>query len=122
MVERSTTVHKMPLLQIVDRAGRKPNARLRTREYLIEPMVERLIKVASGNRHGQRDTQTMSKVSFADGRTTRASPPLGAARRNLEPFKLPNGVIARWASLAASLKSDATLLKGMKDTSSEPSI
>jgi hypothetical protein len=65
MVERSTTVHKMPLLQIVDRAGRKPNARLRTREYLIEPMVERLIKVASGNRHGQRDTQTMQQSKFS---------------------------------------------------------
>jgi type 1 fimbriae regulatory protein FimB/type 1 fimbriae regulatory protein FimE len=37
------------------RAGRKPNARLRTREYLTETEVELLIKAASRNRHGQRD-------------------------------------------------------------------
>ena len=32
---------------------RKPNAKLRTREYLTEPGV--LIKAAKANRHGQRD-------------------------------------------------------------------
>ena len=37
------------------RPGRKPNAELRTREYLTEPEVERLIKAASANRHGHRD-------------------------------------------------------------------
>lgn len=37
------------------RTGRKPNAELRTREYLTEAEVERLVKAASGNRHGHRD-------------------------------------------------------------------
>jgi integrase len=35
------------------RNGRKPNAKLRTREYLTEPEVERLIKAASRNRRGE---------------------------------------------------------------------
>ena len=34
---------------------RVPNAELRTREYLTEPEVERLIAAAKANRNGQRD-------------------------------------------------------------------
>jgi type 1 fimbriae regulatory protein FimB/type 1 fimbriae regulatory protein FimE len=34
---------------------RKPNADLRTREYLTEAEIERLLKAAKGNRWGQRD-------------------------------------------------------------------
>jgi integrase len=45
---------------------RKPNAELRTREYLIEPEVERLIKAAKANRHGQRDA-TMILLAFRHG-------------------------------------------------------
>jgi hypothetical protein len=35
---------------------RRRNGDLRTREYLTEAEVERLIKAAIGNRHGRRDT------------------------------------------------------------------
>ena len=42
---------------------RKPNAELRTREYLTEAEVERLIKAAKANRHGQRDA-TMIVLAF----------------------------------------------------------
>jgi integrase len=48
------------------RAGRKPNAKLRTREYLTEAKIERLIKATSGNRHGQRDA-TLLLVIFRHG-------------------------------------------------------
>ena len=34
---------------------RRPNAELRTREYLTEPEVERLLKAAKANRRGSRD-------------------------------------------------------------------
>ena len=39
--------------------GRKANAQYRTREYLTEREVERLIEAARDNRYGHRDT-TMS--------------------------------------------------------------
>src|SRR5215472_4788953 len=45
---------------------RKPNAELRTREYLTGPEVERLIKAAKANRHGQRDA-TMILIAFRHG-------------------------------------------------------
>src|SRR5215469_12181495 len=45
---------------------RVPNADLRTREYLTEPEVERLIKAAKANRHGQRDA-TMILLAFRHG-------------------------------------------------------
>ena len=35
---------------------RAPNADLRTREYLTEAEVERLMEAAKGNRWGQRDS------------------------------------------------------------------
>jgi integrase len=45
---------------------RVPNAELRTREYLTEAEVEKLIKAAGGNRYGHRDS-TMILVAFRHG-------------------------------------------------------
>jgi type 1 fimbriae regulatory protein FimB/type 1 fimbriae regulatory protein FimE len=45
---------------------RVPNAELRTREYLTEAEVERLIKAAKANRHGQRDA-TIILLAFRHG-------------------------------------------------------
>jgi hypothetical protein len=48
---------------------RRRNGDLRTREYLTEAEVERLIKAAIGNRHGRRDT-TMILVAYRAGRSS----------------------------------------------------
>lgn len=45
---------------------RRPNADLRTREYLTVAEVERLLKVLKNNRYGQRDA-TMVLVAFRHG-------------------------------------------------------
>ena len=45
---------------------RKPNSELRTREYLTEVEVERLIKAAKAHRYGQRDA-TMILIAFRHG-------------------------------------------------------
>ena len=45
---------------------RAPNRDLRTREYLTEAEVERLMKAATGNRHGHRDA-TMILVAYRHG-------------------------------------------------------
>jgi integrase len=45
---------------------RKPNAELRTREYLTDAEVARLTKAASGNRWGQRDA-AMILVAYRHG-------------------------------------------------------
>ena len=45
---------------------RLPNAELRTREYLTEAEVERLIKAAQDNRYGQRDA-AMILVAYRHG-------------------------------------------------------
>jgi type 1 fimbriae regulatory protein FimB/type 1 fimbriae regulatory protein FimE len=45
---------------------RVPNAELRTREYLTEAEVERLIAAAKANRNGQRDA-TMILIAFRHG-------------------------------------------------------
>src|SRR6516225_5280899 len=45
---------------------RVPNAELRTREYLTEAEVERLVKAAKVNRNGQRDA-TMILIAFRHG-------------------------------------------------------
>jgi integrase len=45
---------------------RRPNAELRTREYLTEAEVERLMKVAGKNRYGHRDA-TMILTAFRHG-------------------------------------------------------
>ena len=47
-------------------AGALPNADYRTREYLTEKEVERLMKAAGGNRHGHRDA-TMILLAFRHG-------------------------------------------------------
>ena len=46
--------------------GRLPNTHYRTREYLTEREVERLMKAAGGNRHGHRDA-TMILMAFRHG-------------------------------------------------------
>ena len=46
--------------------GRLPNVQYRTREYLTEKEVERLMKAAGDNRHGHRDA-TMILLSYRDG-------------------------------------------------------
>ena len=48
------------------RPTRRPNADLRTREYLTEAEVERLIKAATRNRWGHRDA-TMILVAYRHG-------------------------------------------------------
>src|ERR1700730_2171968 len=48
------------------RAGRLPNGEYRTREYLTEREVERLMKAAGNNRHGHRDA-TMILMAFRHG-------------------------------------------------------
>ena len=45
---------------------RRPNGDLRTREYLTEAEVEKLMNTAKGNRHGHRDT-TMVLVAYRHG-------------------------------------------------------
>ena len=45
---------------------RRPNAELRTREYLTEAEVESLIEAAKANRYGQRDA-TMILLAFRHG-------------------------------------------------------
>jgi integrase len=46
--------------------GRLPNAHYRTREYLTEREVERLMKATADNRHGHRDA-TMILLAFRHG-------------------------------------------------------
>jgi type 1 fimbriae regulatory protein FimB/type 1 fimbriae regulatory protein FimE len=53
--------------------GRLPNADYRTREYLTEREVERLMKAAGNNRHGHRDA-AMILMAFRHG--LRASEPV----------------------------------------------
>lgn len=48
------------------RPKRPPNAELRTREYLTEAEVERLIQAAKANRYGHRDA-TMILVAYRHG-------------------------------------------------------
>jgi site-specific recombinase XerD len=45
---------------------REPNAKLRTREHLTEPEVQKLIEAAKDNRHGHRDA-TMILIAFRHG-------------------------------------------------------
>jgi integrase len=45
---------------------RPPNRRLRTREYLTETEVEKLVEAAKRNRHGHRDA-TMVLVAYRHG-------------------------------------------------------
>jgi integrase len=52
--------------QTVDMARRRPNAELRTREYLTEAEIERLLDAVKDNRWGHRD-RTMILVAFRHG-------------------------------------------------------
>jgi site-specific recombinase XerD len=58
LVSPSTVIRTVPL--------RRPNTELRSREYLTEAEVERLITAAKGNRWGHRDS-TMILVAFRHG-------------------------------------------------------
>jgi integrase len=60
-VARTPTIQKRTVAR-----GRLPNADYRTREYLTEREVERLMKAAGGNRHGHRDA-TMMLLAFRHG-------------------------------------------------------
>ena len=64
---KTTSAAEAPTIQkrTVGR-GRLPNGNYRTREYLTEREVERLMKAAGDNRHGQRDG-TMILLAFRHG-------------------------------------------------------
>ena len=51
---------------MTQKGGRKPNSEYRTREYLTEAEVERLIEAAKANRWGHRGA-TMILVAFRHG-------------------------------------------------------
>jgi len=48
---------------------RRPNAELRTREYLTDVEVDRMIEAAKGNRHGHRDA-SMILIAYRHGLRT----------------------------------------------------
>ena len=50
----------------VQRPVRSPNSKYRTREYLTEREVNKLIEAAKGNRWGQRDS-TMVLMAYRHG-------------------------------------------------------
>ena len=62
-LKRQPPKHK---IQIVDMARRRPNAELRTREYLTEPEIEKMLKATGTNRWGHRDA-TMILVAYRHG-------------------------------------------------------
>src|SRR5262249_13906398 len=49
------------------RRGRRPNGHYRTREYLTEREVERLMKAAGRNRYGHRDATMIILLAFRHG-------------------------------------------------------
>jgi len=59
-----TTVFRT--VRLVGMPNRRPNATYRTREYLTEAEVERLIRAVKDNRHGHRDA-TMILVAYRHG-------------------------------------------------------
>jgi integrase len=63
----ATSAHTVPttVKRTVSR-GRRPNTHYRTREYLTEREVERMMKAAGDNRHGHRDA-TMVLLAFRHG-------------------------------------------------------
>jgi integrase len=66
---RKSALKRLPptgKVQTVDMARRRPNAELRHREYLTEPEIEKLLKVAGTNRWGHRDA-TMILVAYRHG-------------------------------------------------------
>jgi type 1 fimbriae regulatory protein FimE len=88
---RTPTIQKRTVAR-----GRLPNADYRTREYLMEREVERLMKAAGNNRHGHRDA-TMILLAFRHG--LRASEvcslrweQVDLAHGRLHVFRLKNGI------------------------------
>lgn len=66
MVKRDLTLVSPTTVNRTVRPRRRPNADLRTREYLTEGEVERLMNAARKNRWGQRDA-TMVLVAYRHG-------------------------------------------------------
>ena len=60
LVEPATEIRTVPMPR------RRPNRELRTREYLMEAEVERLMDAARNNRQGHRDA-TMILIAFRHG-------------------------------------------------------
>ena len=58
---------------------RPPNKDLRTREYLTEDEIERLVRAIKDNRHGHRDA-TMVLVAFRHGLRAAELVDLGGSR------------------------------------------
>ena len=88
---RAPTIEKRTVAR-----GRLPNANYRTREYLTEREVERLVKAAGDNRHGHRDA-TMILLAFRHG--LRASElcslrwdQVDLAHGRLHVFRVKNGM------------------------------
>jgi integrase len=63
---RLKLVSPATIIRTVTTPLRKPNAELRTREYLTDAEVERLTEAAKANRHGHRDA-TMILVAYRHG-------------------------------------------------------
>ena len=71
--------------------GRKPNADLRSREYLTEAEIEKLMKVARDNRYGHRDA-SMILVAFRHGfRSSELVDLLGSDRLRYRNHGRPHG-------------------------------
>ena len=66
MVKHHLKLATPPIVNRTVIPKRPPNADLRTREYLTEAEVERLINAAKGNRWGHRDA-TMILVAYRHG-------------------------------------------------------
>jgi type 1 fimbriae regulatory protein FimB/type 1 fimbriae regulatory protein FimE len=66
MVKRHLRLVTPAIVNRTVRPQRRPNGQLRTREYLTEAEVERLIKAAKRNRWGHRDA-TMILVAYRHG-------------------------------------------------------
>ena len=63
---RLVAPHNVKQTVDVDMARRRPNAELRSREYLTEAEIERLLDAVKSNRYGHRD-MTMLLVVFRHG-------------------------------------------------------
>ena len=66
VAKRHLRLISRPTVNRTVRPKRPPNVDLRTREYLTEAEVERLMKAANGNRWGHRDA-TMILVAYRHG-------------------------------------------------------
>ena len=79
---------------------RKPNAEMRTREYLTPTEVEKLIAAAKLGRHGQRDA-TLILVAFRHG--------LRAVEIACPPFVVPMSVIGFQELVSQQINSRKSL-------------